>query len=450
MICKDFVNFFQNLSWLAVVARSENISTLPLSIVIMTLVQCKNLSSGGKQFMTSRNNLVIGQSGGATAVINASLVGAVEHAMQDARIDGIFGMRHGIEGLLREELLDLRKQPANLWPRLLVTPSAALGSCRYKLQEEDPQRVIDILRRYDIHCLLYIGGNDSADTTHRLAQAAQHAAYDLRAISVPKTIDNDLPYTDHCPGYGSAARFMALATMDSTMNTKSIPWHYPVKVIETMGRDAGWLTASSALGKRDEDDAPHILLLPEQPFNELRFLRQVEEVYRRVGYVIIVTAETIRDERGQQLGAAGQVGLDAFQHPLLSGAAQQLVELVKRELKLRARFDKSGDLQRMASNSVSSTDRNEAYLVGKMGVEALLAGEHDKMVTLVRHSEPIYHCSTGLANLSEVANVQRLLPGDYLDASKTMVTQAFYEYALPLIGEPLPVYAKLQQIRIGQ
>ena len=400
--------------------------------------------------MTSSNNLIIGQSGGATAVINASLVGAVEAALADGRIGGIYGMLYGVQGLLKEDLIDLRRQPVDVWARLLNTPSAALGTCRYKLAEGDPERVIGILRRYDIHYLLYMGGNDSADTTHRLAQAAQQMGYDLRAISVPKTIDNDLPITDHCPGYGSAARFIALDTIDSTMNTKSIPWHYPVKVIETMGRDAGWLTASSALGKHSEDDAPHILLVPEHPFNAQRFLQQVEEVYRRVGYVIVVTAESIRDEKGQALGEVGQVGQDAFQHPLLSGAAQQLVELVKRELQLRARCEKPGDLQRMASNAISKTDRDEAYLVGKMGTEALLQGEHDKMVTLLRNNEPAYHCTTGLADLSTVANVQRLMPDEYLDASKTMVTRAFYDYALPLIGAPLPEYPVLEKIRISR
>ena len=400
--------------------------------------------------MASPNNLIIGQSGGATAVINASLVGAVEAALADGRIDGIYGMLHGVQGLLKEDLIDLRRQPAEVWAQLLNTPSAALGTCRYKLNEGDPERVIGILRRYDVHYLLYIGGNDSADTTHQLAQAAQHVGYDIRAISVPKTIDNDLPITDHCPGYGSAARFIAIDTIDSTMNTKSIPWHYPVKVIETMGRDAGWLTASSALGKRHEDDAPHILLVPEHPFNAQRFLQQVEEVYRRVGYVIVVTAESIRDEKGQALGEVGQVGQDAFQHPLLSGAAQQLVELVKRELQLRARCEKPGDLQRMASNAISKTDRDEAYLVGKMGIQALLQGEHDKMVTLLRNNEPAYHCTTGLADLSTVANVQRLMPDEYLDASKTMVTRAFYDYALPLIGAPLPEYPVLEKIRISR
>ena len=398
--------------------------------------------------MTSHNNLIIGQSGGATAVINASLVGAVEAALAEERIEGIYGMLHGIEGLLKEDMIDLRRQPSFVWSRLLYTPSAALGTCRYKLKDEDPERVIAIFRQHDIHSLLYIGGNDSADTAHRLALAAQQMNYDLRAISIPKTIDNDLPFTDHCPGYGSAARFIALATLDSAMNTRSIPWYYPVKVIETMGRDAGWLTASSALSKRDENDPPHILLIPEQRFNAGRFLRQVEEVYRRVGYVVVVTAESLRDEQGQALGAIGQVGTDAFQHPMLSGAAQQLVELVIRETKLRARFDKPGDLQRMASFSVSITDRDEAYLVGKMGTKALLDGESDKMITLVRHNEPAYHCTTGLVELAQVANVQRLLPDEYLDESKTMVTQAFYSYALPLIGEPIADHARLEKIRI--
>ena len=383
-------------------------------------------------------------------MINASLVGAVEAALGSSRIDGIYGMHYGIEGLLKEDLIDLRQQPSTLWAQLLQTPSAALGTCRYKLQKADPERAVEILRRYNVRYVLYIGGNDSADTAHRLSQAAQQSGYELYTISVPKTIDNDLPFTDHCPGYGSAARFIALATMDSAMNTVSIPWHYPVKVIETMGRDSGWLTASSALGKRSEDDPPHIVLLPEQSFNEERFLAQVEAVYRRLGYVIIVAAETIRDERGQALGASGQVGTDAFHHPLLSGAAQYLVELVMQQMKVRARFDKPGDLQRMASNCVSPVDRDEAYLVGQMGTNALLNGENDKMVTLVRHMTPTYQCTTGFVELAKVADAQRLMPGEYLNESKTMVTPLFYDYALPLLGEPLPHHAHVEMKRVNK
>lgn len=393
-------------------------------------------------------NLIIGQSGGATAVINASLVGAIEAALQEGQIDNIYGMLHGIEGFLKEDIIDLRHQPADILTGVLHTPSAALGSCRYKLQEQDPERVINLLRKYNIRYLLYIGGNDSADTAHRLAEAARYAGYELQAISVPKTIDNDLPFTDHCPGYGSAARFIAMATMDSTLNTIAIPEHYPVKVIETMGRNAGWLAAASALGKRDDIDPPHIILMPEQAFNAQQYLEQVEAVYRRIGYVIVVVSEALRDEHGEPLGVAGQAGKDAFQHPLLSGAAQYLVELVKQDLKLRARFDKPGDLQRMASHYISHTDQQEAYLVGKMAVQALLAGESDKMVTLVRHTEPTYHCTTGMVELAKIANVQQLMPAEFLDENKTMVTRAFYDYALPLIGEPLPQHTKLKMTRI--
>ena len=397
---------------------------------------------------STNGNLIIGQSGGATAVINASLVGAFEAASQHERIGNIYGMHYGIEGFLKEDILDLRQQPNHIWQQLLHTPSAALGSCRYKLQEGDIERAIALFRKYDIRYLAYIGGNDSADTAHRLAQFAQQSGYELQAISVPKTIDNDLPFTDHCPGYGSAARFIALTTIDSTMNTISMPSHYPVKVIETMGRNAGWLAAASALGKRDEIDPPHIILIPEQPLNEARYLTQVEEVYRRVGYVIIVVSEAVLDEKGQPLGASGQVGTDAFSHPLLSGAAQYLVELVKRHLQLRARFEKPGDLQRMASNSISFIDRDEAYLVGQQAIQALMQGESDKMVTLERHNEPAYHCTTGLVELEKIANAQNLMPAHYLDESKTMVTPAFYDYALPLIGQPLPHHATLNMTRI--
>ncbi len=396
----------------------------------------------------THGNLIIGQSGGATAVINASLVGAIEAAMQERQIDNIYGMLHGIEGFLKEDIIDLRQQPTEVLSRVYATPSAALGSCRYKLQQHDPERVINLLRKYNIRYLLYIGGNDSADTAHRLAEAAHHMGYELQAISVPKTIDNDLPFTDHSPGYGSAARFIAVATMESTLNTLAIPSHYPVKVIETMGRNAGWLAAASALGKRNDIDPPHIILIPEQAFNAQRYLEQVEAIYRRIGYVIVVVSEAIRDEQGEPLGSAGQAGKDAFQHPLLNGAAQHLVELVKQQLKLRARFDKPGDLQRMASCYISRTDQQEAFLVGKMAVQALLAGENDKMVTLVRHKEPAYHCTTDLVELAKIANEQQLIPAEFLDESKTMVTQAFYDYALPLIGEPLPQHAKLKMTRI--
>jgi 6-phosphofructokinase 1 len=389
---------------------------------------------------------LIGQSGGATAVINASLAGAVQEALRSDQIDGIYGALHGIEGVLKHQIIDLRQESDESWSRVLATPSAALGSCRYKLKPEDPARALDVLRDLNVRYFFYIGGNDSADTAHRLAQAARESDYHLHVIAIPKTIDNDLPITDHCPGYGSAARFIALATMDSALCTEAIPHHYPVKVIEVMGRDAGWLAAASALGKERPEDAPHLIYTPERPLNRERFLASVREIYQAVGYVIVVVAETVRDEQGQALGATGAQGADAFAHPLLSGTAQHLVELVKAELGLRARFDKPGDLQRMSSVAISRVDRDEAALAGQMAVRYALQGISHKMVTLVRQPGPDYACETGLADLEAIANAHRLLPDNFLDAAGTGVTQAFYDYALPLIGEPLPLHIRLKKV----
>jgi 6-phosphofructokinase 1 len=400
---------------------------------------------GSRERGQRKGNLLIGQSGGATAVINASLAGAVQESLRCEQIDGIYGALHGIEGVLTRQIIDLRRESDETWGRVLATPSAALGSCRYKLKPEDPLRALEVLRALDVRYFLYVGGNDSADTAHRLALAAREADYDLRVIAIPKTIDNDLPITDHCPGYGSAARFIALATMDSALCTEAIPHHFPVKIIEVMGRDAGWLAAASALGKERPEDAPHLIYTPERPFSRERFLAAVREVHQAIGYVVVIVAETIRDEQGQPLGAAGTQGADAFAHPLLSGTAQQMVELVRRELGLRARFDKPGDLQRMSSVAVSSVDRNEAYLAGQMAVRCALRGASDQMVTLVRQPGPGYACETGLADLEAIANAQRLLPDEFLDAAGTGVTQAFYDYALPLIGEPLPKHVRLKK-----
>ena len=386
---------------------------------------------------TVSGNLVIGQAGGATAVVNASLVGAFLTASEERGIGGIYGMRFGIEGLLKDDLIDLRRQPADIWPRLLDTPSAALGSTHHHLTDDDLEHIMHNLRRHQIRYLLYIGGNGSATTVHRLAQLAAQQHYDLSAISVPKTIDNDLPHTDHCPGYGSGARFIALATMHSTMNMLSVPQGDPLKVIETVGRNAGWLAAASALGKRHEDDAPHLILTPEHPFQDEPFLEQVESIYHRLGYVVIVAAEALHDAQGQPLGPTEQ--------DKTNSTAQYLGKILKQRLRMDARFDKPGDLQ---WSSTSRVDRDEAYLVGQQGVRALLNAENDKMVTLVRRDTPTYSCTTSLVDLAVVVNKQRFFPDEYLDARKTMVTQAFYDYALPLLGDPLPDYPKLVLIKV--
>ena len=229
------------------------------------------------------------------------------------------------------------------------------------------------------------------------------------------------------------------------MNLLAVPSTRPIKIIEAMGRNVGWLTAASALGKREDADPPHLLLVPEQPFNEKRFLQQVEAIYARLGHAIIVTAEDIRDEQGQPVNAVKQQETDVAQPQVASSTAQCLANLIRQRLQLNARFDRFGDLQWC---SISSTDRDEAYMVGQEGTNALLRGETDKMVTLVRDPAPSYYCTTGLVELAQVVGQQRLLPGEYLDAGKTMVTRAFYEYALPLLGDPLPVYPKLEDVKV--
>jgi ATP-dependent phosphofructokinase / diphosphate-dependent phosphofructokinase len=390
-----------------------------------------------------RGNMLIGQSGGPTAVINASLVGAIREAMRYEAVDGIYGALNGIDGVLKRRIIDLRYESEATLTALMNTPSAALGSCRYKLQPDDPARALDVLRELNVRYFLYIGGNDSADTAHRIALAAADAHYEIAVVGIPKTIDNDLPITDHCPGYGSAARAVAQATMDSARCTEALPDHFPVKIVEVMGRYAGWLAGATALAKQHPDDAPHLIYMPEQAFDQTLFLEQVQGIVRRIGYCVIVVSEHLADVDGHQLGEGRAQGVDAFGHPLVEGVAQTLVELVSTELRIRARFDKPGDWQRMSTAHISSTDRDEAYLVGRMAMRNAFRGVTDKMVTLVRTPSPHYACETGLADLERIANEQKLMPPEFIASDGMGVTSAFLDYLRPLVGEPLPTHGRL-------
>lgn len=396
-----------------------------------------------------RGHMLIGQSGGPTAVINASLVGAIHEAQRNDAVDGIYGALNGIEGVLNRRIIDLRRESSATLANLLHTPSAALGSCRYRLEPDDPERALDVMRELGVRYFLYIGGNDSADTAHRIALAAAAQNYDLRVIGIPKTIDNDLPLTDHCPGFGSAARFVAATTQDSARCTEAMPNHYPVKIIEVMGRYAGWLAGSAALGRRTPDDPPHLIYVPELPFDANQFLLRVRETVRRKGYCVAVVAEHLADTDGKQLGEAQAQGVDAFGHPLVAGVAQTLVDLVRAELGIRARFDKPGDIQRMSTAHISPTDRDEAYLAGRMALRYAVRGVTDKMVTLVRAAGPRYACETGQADLERIANEQKLLPPEFRDPDGAGVTAAYLDYARPLIGDPLSVHAQLREERVG-
>ncbi len=393
-----------------------------------------------------KGTLVVGQSGGITAAINSSLIGVVHEAMQHAEIDGIYGAVHGVEGILAERFIDLRRESRRTLQRLVSTPSACLGACRYKLSDADYRRILDVFKAHNVRYFVYIGGNDSADTSHKIAKLAQEVGYDLRVMGVPKTIDNDLPITDHCPGYGSAARFIAISTMDAGLDTEGMRLVDPIKIVETMGRNAGWLAAASALGKRDEVEAPHLIYMPERGLDVDRFLADVEGVYRRLGYAVIVVTETIRDPKGVPVGQIeDDLFTDSFGHKRLTGAGQFLCNLISRKLKVKARWDKPGTLQRASSAIVSRVDLEEAYMVGRDAVRHATAGTSDRIVVLVRENGPKYRCTTGLAPLEAIANIEKRLPDDYIAPAGNFVTDAFVQYARPLIGGPLRRHARLKR-----
>lgn len=389
--------------------------------------------------------LLVGQSGGPTAVMNSSLLGVVETALERPEITGVLGAVDGIEGLLEGLVIDLGQEDRSTLRALRSTPSAALGSCRYKLKTGDADRLLAQLRRLGVGYFVYIGGNDSADTAHRLALRAAEIGQELRVIAVPKTIDNDLPITDHCPGYGSIARFVAIALQDVGRDTEAMHRLDPVKIVEVMGRNAGWVAAASALGKRDAFDPPHLIYPPERPLIAEEFLDQVQAIHRRLGHVVVVVAETAKGLNGELIGAADRAVQDSFGHRRLVEPARKLAALVEERLGLRARYDRPGTIQRMSTPCQSETDLDEAHAAGRRAVEAALAGTTDQMVTLIRAPGSPYRCCYGLAPLGQIANAEKLLPPEFFPDQDALPTPAFRSYAEPLLGGPLPPHARLRR-----
>ena len=404
------------------------------------------IETARSQVMARSSRLLIGQAGGATAVINQSLVAAVQEARSLGCFSDVWGMRRGAEGALQEDLVDLGSLSAGTLAGIARTPGVALGSSRHRLSDDDTDTLLDLFRRYQVGSLLYIGGNDSADTVHRLARLAHDRRQDLAAIAIPKTIDNDLPATDHSPGYGSIARYVAVAAMDSAKDTESMPSMYPVKIMEVMGRDAGWVAAAATLARRSPEDPPHLIYPPERPLSLDRLLHDIQRVHHELGLVVAVAAETVRDENGEPLADPSLSGeRDAFGHQLLRGTADTMCRVIQTELGLRARYDKPGSLQRMSSLCVSPVDREEAAEVGRAAVRLVARGVTDRMVTIIRDADEPYRYHIDSVALSEVANRQRLLPDEFLTPDGTDTTEAFHRYALPLLGPAaLPLYTRLQ------
>jgi len=401
--------------------------------------------------MALEGNALVGQSGGPTAVINASLAGVIEEAKRHPEIGDIYGAVNGVEGLLREEMVDLRAQSDEALRLLPHTPSAALRSCRKKLSDADYQQLLAIFQAHNIRYFFYIGGNDSADTSHRAGVLAKGAGWEMRVVGVPKTVDNDLAYTDHCPGYGSAARFNALATRDAGLDSQAMHSVDVVKIIETMGRNAGWITAATALARERPDDPPHLIYLPERPFDPDRFLADVKRQVDEGQGCVVAVCEGLRDAEGNILVAFKHaVGTDSFGHRQLGGVGDYLVDLIAKGLNVKARFDKAGTIQRSFGLAQSEVDVAEAKLVGAAAVRQACQGVSDQMVTLVRVSNKPYRCETGLAPLEAVANAEHPVPDEFINEAGNDVTAAFVEYARPLIGAPLPPYARLEMKRVAK
>jgi 6-phosphofructokinase 1 len=395
--------------------------------------------------MALDGNAIVGQSGGPTAVVNASLAGVIEESERHSEIKGVYGAINGVEGLLQENIADLGSESDDTISLLPNTPSAALGSCRKKLSGEDFVRLLQIFKAYNIRYWFYIGGNDSADTSHKVGLLAEEAGWEMRVVGIPKTVDNDLAYTDHCPGYGSVARFNALATRDAGRDTAAMHTVDTVKIVETMGRNAGWITAATALARDEPADPPHLIYLPERVFDREAFLADVKREVDKGRGCVIAVCEGLRDAEGEPLVSFKHaVGTDSFGHKQLGGVGDYLVSLIAEELGIKARFDKAGTIQRAFGLAQSEVDVAEAKMVGEAAVRRACDGVSDKMITLERVSQDPYRCETGLAPLEEVANAERPVPDEFISADGNDVTAAFIDYARPLIGGPLPPYARLQ------
>lgn len=393
----------------------------------------------------AKANMLVVHGGGPTAVINASLQGVIEEALKYSQIDNILGARFGIEGLLKERFIDLRAQPQNIIEKLSHIPASVLGSCRKKLVGEDFSRVLDILKAYNIRYFLYNGGNDSMDTCNKISKLATASGYEMDVIGIPKTIDNDLANTDHCPGYGSAARYVVVSMMELACDIESLPIH--ICVVEIMGRNAGWLTAAACLAVRD-NRGPHLIYLPERPLILTEFLNDVQEIYNIYGGVMVVVSEGLKDAKGQYIADAGFT--DGFGHKVPGGVSQYLSNQIIQNLGIRSRNEKPGLLGRSSIAHQSQIDRMEARAAGAFGVKSALKGESGYMVSLRRISNEPYECEMGLVSLDKVANFEKTFPKEWINSRGTGIRKDFFDYCRPLLGETLPEYLGLEKVYIDK
>jgi ATP-dependent phosphofructokinase / diphosphate-dependent phosphofructokinase len=394
----------------------------------------------------SKMNAFYAQSGGVTAVINASACGVIETARKHRnRIGKVYAGRNGILGALDEDMIDTGKESAKSIAALKHTPGGAFGSARYKLKgleqnRAEYERLIDVFRAHDIGYFFYNGGGDSADTCLKVSQIGKTLGYPITAIHVPKTVDNDLPITDTCPGFGSVAKYVAVSTREAALDVASMSkTSTKVFILEVMGRHAGWIAAAAGLAGSRPGDAPHIILFPEIAFDRDAFLKRVSDCVKRYDYCVIVVSEGARNPDGQFLADAGTT--DAFGHKQLGGVATVVANLVRSELKLKYHYAIADYLQRSARHIASKVDVEQAYAVGRAAVELALKGENAVMPVIVRKSDKPYRWAIGKAPLANVANQEKMMPRRFITPDGFGITAAARRYLQPLVqGEAYPPY----------
>jgi 6-phosphofructokinase len=395
--------------------------------------------------MGSKPNAIVAQSGGPTTVINSSACGVIQEAMNSGSIGSVIGATNGILGVLKEDLFDISAEKPEAIEALKRTPAAAIGSCRYKLKSLDEskadfERVLDVFKAHNIRYFFYAGGNDSMDTADKVNKLAADAKYELVCMGIPKTVDNDLAYTDHCPGYPSVAKYVATCAAEAGRDTEALYTTDTCTVLEVMGRNAGWIAAATGLAARCEEDAPNLVYMPEAAFSFDKLVSDVKEVLRRLGRVFIVAGEGLKDKNGNYITAAsGAFSKDSFGHAQLGGVADMLKAVIEKEVGIKTRANKPGTNQRAAMHFASATDVNEAYMCGQAAVKHALEGVNGKMVTLVREKGAKYKCTTGLAELKDVANGEKKVPDEFINDAGNHITDAMRDYLRPLIQGEAPI-----------
>ena len=391
-------------------------------------------------------NAFYAQSGGVTAVINATACGVIETARKHrAQIANVYAGRNGIIGALTEDMIDTSKERATTIAALRHTPGGAFGSARYKLKglEENRaqyERLIEVFRAHDIGYFFYNGGNDSMDTAHKVSQISKKMGFPVQCLGIPKTVDNDLPVTDNCPGFGSVAKYVAVSTREAALDVLSMAkTSTKVFILEVMGRHAGWIAAAGGLAGEKPEDAPHIILFPEVPFNQQAFLRRVRDCVKRYDYCVIVVSEGAQYKNGKFLAEAGT--RDAFGHAQLGGVASVVAQMVRDKLGFKYHYAVADYLQRSARHIASATDVKQAYAVGKAAVEFALEGKTAIMPVIKRVSDKPYRWRIDEAPLSRVANKEKMLPARFITKDGFGITEAARRYLQPLIrGEDYPPY----------